>query len=170
MRDDMKPKMGTKMLYRCIESPLGELLLTGDTQFLFGVYIRNQKHTPAIDWDSLSDDDAFANAVFQLNQYFSGERIQFDVPIAAAGTEFQKRVWKGLCQIPYGKTCGYGELARELGNPNASRAVGMANGRNPISIIVPCHRVIGANGALTGYGGGLTAKKWLLDHEARHAR
>ena len=162
--------METKMLYRCIESPLGELLLTGDTKSLFGVYIRNQKHTPAIDGDCERDDDAFANAVFQLNQYFSGERIQFDVPIAAAGTEFQKRVWKGLCQIPYGTTCGYGELARELGNPNASRAVGMANGRNPISIIVPCHRVIGASGALTGYGGGLAAKKWLLDHEARHVR
>jgi methylated-DNA-[protein]-cysteine S-methyltransferase len=166
----MKPTMETKMLYRCLESPLGELLLTGDTQFLFGVYIRNQKHTPIIGRRWVRNDSAFSRAVIQLNQYFSGELIQFDVPIAAEGTDFQKRVWKGLCQIPYGKTCGYGELARELGNPNASRAVGMANGRNPISIIVPCHRVIGANGALTGYGGGLMAKKWLLDHEARHVR
>ncbi len=162
--------METKLFYSCLESPLGELLLTGDTQFLCGVYIRNQKHTPLIVGDWTRKDDVFEDVIIQLNEYFSGERIQFDVPTAAVGTEFQKRVWKGLCQIPYGKTCGYGELARDLGNPNASRAVGMANGRNPISIIVPCHRVIGANGALTGYGGGLTAKKWLLDHESMRVR
>ena len=162
--------METKMLYSCLESPIGELLLTGDTQSLSGVYIRNQKHSPIIGKHWVRDDNAFSRAAIQLNEYFLGQRLQFDVPMAAGGTEFQKRVWEGLCQIPYGKTCGYGELARELGNPNASRAVGMANGRNPISIIVPCHRVIGANGALTGYGGGLTAKKWLLDHEASHLR
>jgi methylated-DNA-[protein]-cysteine S-methyltransferase len=166
----MKPTMEKKMLYSWFESPLGELLLTGDTQSLFGVYLSNQKHTPVIGQHWVRNDNAFSRAVIQLNEYFLGQRRQFDVPMDAEGTEFQKRVWKSLCQIPYGKTCGYGELARELGNPNASRAVGMANGCNPISIIVPCHRVIGANGALTGYGGGLTAKKWLLDHEAAHMR
>ena len=164
----MNAFIATQILYTSIESPIGELLLTGDTHFICSVHVCKQKNAPIIGGDWLRNDSVFSNAVLQLNEYFSGFRFQFDLPLAPAGTEFQKRVWNGLCQIPYGKTCGYGEMARDLGNPNASRAVGMANGRNPISIIVPCHRVIGANGSLTGYGGGLTAKKWLLDHESRN--
>jgi methylated-DNA-[protein]-cysteine S-methyltransferase len=101
----------------------------------------------------------------QLEQYFAGQRTAFDLPINSEGTEFQQTVWKTLTTIPYGETWNYGELASAIGNKNASRAVGAANGKNPISIIVPCHRVIGANGTLTGYAGGLKAKEWLLKHE-----
>lgn len=101
----------------------------------------------------------------QLGEYFTGERQEFNLPIDAKGTDFQHRVWKQLCQINYGETQNYGQIAEKIGNKNASRAVGMANGKNPISIIVPCHRVIGANGTLTGYAGGLEAKQWLLAHE-----
>ena len=164
----MKTKSQLQTHYTTIESPVGKLILSGDGQSLTGVYICNEKHAPAIHDDWIRTESAFATAITQLNEYFSGIRFHFDLPIKPIGTEFQTRVWQRLCQIPYGKTCGYGELAKELGNPNASRAVGMANGRNPISIIVPCHRVIGANGSLTGYGGGLVAKKWLLEHEAAH--
>ena len=108
-------------------------------------------------------------AVNQLRQYFAGERQTFTLPLAAAGTLFQQQVWQQLCQIPFGHTQSYGELARQLGNKNAMRAVGAANGRNPIAIIVPCHRVIGADGKLTGYAGGLDRKIWLLHHEQRLA-
>ena len=99
-------------------------------------------------------------------EYFAGGRTDFDVPLELAGTDFQRRVWSALRDIPYGETISYGELARRVGNPGAVRAVGLANGRNPVAIIVPCHRVIGADGSLTGYGGGLDRKAWLLDHEA----
>ena len=101
----------------------------------------------------------------QLEQYFGGERKQFDLPLAANGTDFQRRVWQSLCAIPFGQTASYGQLAAALGNPNASRAVGLANGKNPIAIVVPCHRVIGANGTLTGYAGGLENKRMLLELE-----
>lgn len=102
----------------------------------------------------------------QLDEYFAGERTSFDLPLALRGTPFQLRVWRALCDIPYGETISYGELARRVGAPGAARAVGLANGRNPVPIIVPCHRVIGANGTLTGYGGGLDRKRWLLALEA----
>jgi len=110
-----------------------------------------------------------ARAAAQLAAYFAGERHTFDLPLAPAGTPFQHRVWDALLDIPYGEVRSYGELARALGRPAASRAVGFANSKNPISIIVPCHRVIGARGALTGYAGGMTAKAWLLEHERRLA-
>ena len=103
----------------------------------------------------------------QLQAYFAGELRDFELPLAAEGTPFQQRVWRALCDIPYGETISYGELARRIGQPTASRAVGLANGQNPISIVVPCHRVIGANGSLTGYGGGLARKRWLLAHESK---
>jgi len=106
-------------------------------------------------------------AAAQLAEYFAGARRDFDVPLAPRGTGFQQRVWRELAKIPYGQTRSYGELARSLGRPTASRAVGAANGRNPISILVPCHRVVAGTGALTGYAGGLAAKRWLLEHEAR---
>jgi methylated-DNA-[protein]-cysteine S-methyltransferase len=105
----------------------------------------------------------------QLEAYFAGERLEFDLPLAPEGTEFQRRVWKALAEIPYGETRSYGELARSIGKPAAVRAVGAANGRNPIGIIVPCHRVIGSSGKLVGYGGGLPMKQMLLDLEAEYA-
>lgn len=113
------------------------------------------------------DEGPFAAVCEQLTEYFAGRLREFEVRLAPEGTEFQKKVWQELGQIPFGTTISYGELARRIGQPAASRAVGAANGQNPISIIVPCHRVIGANGTLTGYGGGIERKKWLLEHEAR---
>ena len=110
-------------------------------------------------------DDAHPEATRQLQEYFDGERRQFSLPLAPRGTEFQRRVWAALAEIPYGETRSYGELATALGRPGASRAVGMANGRNPISIVVPCHRVVGANGSITGYAGGVERKVYLLDFE-----
>lgn len=110
-----------------------------------------------------------ARAAAQLAAYFAGERRDFDLPLAPQGTPFQQRVWDALLAIPYGAVRSYGDVARAIGRPAASRAVGAANGRNPIAIIVPCHRVIGASGQLTGYGGGLPTKRWLLEHEQRHA-
>ena len=109
-----------------------------------------------------------AEAARQLAAYFAGQLTDFDLPLAPQGTEFQRTVWRNLQDIPYGETISYGELAKRIHNPNASRAVGLANGRNPISILVPCHRVIGADGSLTGYGGGLARKQWLLAHEGLH--
>ncbi len=102
----------------------------------------------------------------QLDEYFAGDRREFDLPLVPLGSEFQRRVWDGLLEIPYGETISYGELAREIGRPAAARAVGMANGQNPISIVIPCHRVIGADGALTGYAGGVERKRLLLEHES----
>jgi methylated-DNA-[protein]-cysteine S-methyltransferase len=112
--------------------------------------------------------EVLARAADQLAEYFAGKRRVFDLPLGPRGTGFQARVWRELTKIPYGETCSYGDIARAVGRPSASRAVGAANGRNPIAIIVPCHRVIGASGELTGYGGGLPMKRWLLAHERQH--
>ncbi len=147
-------------------SPVGELLLTGDGVALTGVYWNNA--TPPA--GAVSDGGPFAAVLAELDAYFQGELTAFTVPVAPRGTPFQTRVWAALVGIPHGTTISYGEQARRLGVPNASRAVGAANGRNPVSIVVPCHRVIGGNGALTGYGGGLERKKWLLDFEAQRSR
>lgn len=154
-----------------LPSPVGELILVGDAaqESLLGLWICGEKHAPPADPLWRHDDRAFPTARRQLQEYFAGERITFTLNLAPSGTPFQMRVWDALCAIPYGVTITYGEQAKRIGNPKASRAVGLANGRNPLSLIVPCHRVIGANGALTGYGGGLATKRWLLDHEARHA-
>jgi methylated-DNA-[protein]-cysteine S-methyltransferase len=152
-----------------LESPLGALLLTGDGEHITGLYMPPQKHAPEPGADWVRNDAVFAEAIQQLTAYFGGERQQFDLPLKAAGTDFQQRVWRGLLDIPFGETWSYAELARHIGQPGASRAVGLANGRNPISIIIPCHRVIGANGSLTGYGGGLDRKRWLLAHERSQA-
>jgi methylated-DNA-[protein]-cysteine S-methyltransferase len=153
--------------YTTMSAPIDELLLTGDGEALTGLHLAPHRHGlpgPA-DPDWRRDDRLFAAATGQLAAYFAGELTEFDLPLAARGTDFQSRVWAALRTIPYGRTTSYGELAAQLGNPGASRAVGLANGRNPIAIIVPCHRVIGADGRLTGYGGGLDRKRWLLDHE-----
>ncbi|WP_348675504.1 methylated-DNA--[protein]-cysteine S-methyltransferase [uncultured Abyssibacter sp.] len=152
-----------------MDSPIGPLLLVSDGAALCGLYM-DTPSCPAIPADAdWSEDAVLADTRRQLDEYFAGERTDFDLPLAGEGTAFQQTVWAALCDIAFGHTESYGELASRIGAPTASRAVGMANGRNPISIIVPCHRVIGANGSLTGYGGGLERKQWLLAHEARIA-
>jgi methylated-DNA-[protein]-cysteine S-methyltransferase len=151
------------MIHSYVASPVGMLLLTGDGQSLTGLYTEGHGRLPA----NLGErrDADFAEVHEQLGQYFAGERAVFDLPLAPIGTAFQQRVWQRLQAITFGGTRSYGQLAMEVGNPKAARAVGLANGRNPISIIVPCHRVVGSNGLLVGYAGGLVTKQWLLDHE-----
>jgi len=153
------------MQYQYIyDSPVGPLTLHGDGECLSGLYF-DQASLPTLSVQRLFDATPFRGVITQLDAYFARKLRTFDVPLAPEGTAFQQRVWRALRDIPYGKTLSYGQLAAGIGNANASRAVGLANGRNPISIIVPCHRVIGANGTLTGYGGGLPRKRWLLRHE-----
>jgi methylated-DNA-[protein]-cysteine S-methyltransferase len=152
------------------DSPLGTLTLASDEAGLREINFpkNGQPTAPAPEWRK--DNSALREAIAQLRAYFAGELETFDLPLAPPGTEFQQRVWDELRKIPYGKTISYGELARRIGNPNASRAVGLANGSNPIPIIIPCHRVIGSNGKLTGYGGGLPIKEKLLALEKRQLR
>ena len=158
-----------------IPSPLGTLTLTSAGGFLTGMTMEGQKHVPApvpagpvpsVTLGDVEDDAWFAEVKDQLSAYFAGTLTEFDIPVKLTGSDFQRRVWRCLQDVPYGETISYGQLARRVGNPNASRAVGLANGRNPVAVIVPCHRVIGADGRLTGYAGGLDRKTWLLDHEA----
>jgi methylated-DNA-[protein]-cysteine S-methyltransferase len=149
------------MRHRIVPSPIGDLLLTGRDGAVAGVWMT--PHRPDPSW--ASDDGSLAQAQRQLDEYFAGERRDFDLPLAPAGTPFQLAVWQELRRIPFGETRSYGEIARRLGRPAASRAVGLAAGGNPIAIVVPCHRVIGADGSLTGFGGGLQRKAWLLGHE-----
>lgn len=154
------------MKHRVTDSPIGPLTLVfTDEGALAGLYTHEQRHFPAASTLGERDDTAGGEVVRQLSAYFAGERLDFDVPLAPHGTEFQRRVWDALRAIPAGATRTYGELAAELGIPRAARAVGSATGRNPISIIVPCHRLIGTAGRLTGYAGGLERKRWLLTHE-----
>ena len=148
-----------------IPSPVGDLILTGDGSSLTGCYFTGTDHPSDPSVGLERDDAAFREATRQLGEYFAAERTTFDLPLAPVGTDFQLRVWAQLRTIPYGATCSYADIARGIGATNGFRAVGLANGRNPISIIVPCHRVIGANGSLTGYGGGLERKRFLLDLE-----
>ena len=150
-------------LYTRHPSPVGDLLLLAreDDQALAGLYLYGE---PQRDWRRA--EEPFATVHEQLDAYFAGELEAFDLPLAPAGTAFQLRVWDELQRIPFGETISYTRLADRIGNPRTVRAVGLANGRNPISIIVPCHRVIGADGSLVGYGGGLERKRWLLEHEA----
>jgi methylated-DNA-[protein]-cysteine S-methyltransferase len=149
-----------------LESPVGELLLTSDGTSLTRLLFAPFEVDPTWSEEPCAVLDT---AVAQLREYFAGERTTFDLPLEPAGTAFQQTVWMALRDIPYAETINYGQLAVRVGNRNASRAVGLANGRNPISIVVPCHRVIGANGSLTGYGGGLDRKRLLLDLERRVA-
>jgi methylated-DNA-[protein]-cysteine S-methyltransferase len=154
-----------------IETPVGDLLLMSDGISLIGLHTDNDKHRPAPRNDWIRDDMAepFGRTIAQLQAYFDGRLTEFDLPLAAEGTAFQTIVWRELRNIPYGHTISYAELARRIGKPSASRAVGHCNARNPISIIVPCHRVIGADRSLTGYAGGLERKRALLAHEAMRA-
>lgn len=146
------------------DTPIGKIGIVDNGDFVTGLFFGDsyrpqgaqEQETPLI-----------KRTMEQLREYFSGVRTEFDIPVALQGTEFQTQVWKALMEIPYGQTCTYGELAARIGNPKASRAVGMANNRNPVSIIVPCHRVIGASGKLVGYGGGLNVKERLLGLERR---
>ncbi|HEY1594682.1 MAG TPA: methylated-DNA--[protein]-cysteine S-methyltransferase [Thermoleophilaceae bacterium] len=149
-------------LYTHIPSPIGDLLLTGDEHSLQGLYMSPY----GLPDQAKTAREPFTTAVEQLEQYFAGERVEFDLALDMHGTQFQRNVWDALLTIPYGETCSYGEIAKRIGRPDRARAVGAANGSNPVSIIVPCHRVIGSDGSLTGYGGGLPRKRWLLDHEA----
>ncbi|MER7173156.1 methylated-DNA--[protein]-cysteine S-methyltransferase [Streptomyces mesophilus] len=150
-------------------SPYGPLTLVATDGVLSGLYMTGQRHRPAEETFGHPDDTGFEPVVEQLTAYFAGDRTDFDLPLHLDGTEFQRTVWAELLKIPYGETRSYGELAEALGNPAASRAVGLANGKNPIGIIVPCHRVVGANGSLTGYGGGIERKRQLLDFERQGA-
>jgi methylated-DNA-[protein]-cysteine S-methyltransferase len=152
------------MIIHCyVDSPLGPLLLTGDGKGLTGLYTDQHGRLPTALGDR--DDEEFTEARAQLDEYFAGQRDDFDLPLTAPGTAFQRAVWQALREIPYGSTMTYRQVAEEVGNPKAVRAVGSANSRNPISIIVPCHRVVGSDGKLVGYAGGFSAKRWLLDHE-----
>ena len=158
------------MRYTTMDSPVGPLLLCASPDGLTGIFMDGDRHAPrapASDW--VRDPGQLAPVVTQLREYFAGTRRVFDLPLDLRGTPFQRAVWQALCAIPHGTTISYAELARRVGRPAAVRAVGQANGRNPVAIVVPCHRVIGANGTLTGYGGGLANKRVLLALEAGHA-
>lgn len=151
--------------YTHYDSPIGRLLLTASTAALTGIYMSTEKHAPVIATPWRENAAAFSAVTQQLDEYFAGQRRTFDLPLSADGTPFQQKVWAALRTIPYGETWSYRDLAKAVGNLSAVRAVGTANGRNPLSIVVPCHRVIGSNGTLTGYAGGLSAKQWLLENE-----
>ena len=140
-------------------------MLKGDGAVLRGISFPNDRYyeVPEADWQQ--DDDALREAALQLDAYFAGELREFELPVDPGGTAFQRNVWQALQTIPYGITVSYGELAQQLKKPTATRAVGAANGANPVPIVIPCHRVIGADGSLTGFGGGLDIKRWLLEHE-----
>lgn len=155
-----------KIHYSNMPSPVGELMFTGTADGLTGVWFDTDRHQhDRSGWQR--DDALFADVRQQLEEYFAGKRQIFTLKLAAKGTAFQHQVWAALRTIPFGETRSYGEQARAIDNEKAVRAVGLANGKNPIGIIVPCHRVIGANGSLTGYAGGLERKQWLLAHEAK---
>ena len=152
--------------YHYLEAPIGKLLLAGEGDALsllgFPSGSMARRHEPHWQHDAAP----FREVIFQLQEYFAGERREFDLALAPQGTSFQQQVWSALQEIPYGETWSYGQLAAHIGRPKASRAVGAANGLNPIPVIIPCHRVIGANGKLTGFGGGLDTKRYLLDLES----
>ena len=154
-------------VYCHVDSPIGRLLLTSDGEALTGLYMGAPSKSPQLgsDWAEKRNAGPLPEAARQLAEYFAGTRQVFDLPLKMQGTDFQKRVWRQLTKIPFGETWSYGQLAKCIDNPNGSRAVGLANGRNPIAVIVPCHRVIGADGSLTGFGGGIPRKQWLLAHE-----
>ncbi|MFI0937899.1 methylated-DNA--[protein]-cysteine S-methyltransferase [Streptomyces sp. NPDC021020] len=156
-------------VHTIIDSPVGPLTLVTRESGLAGVYMTEHRHIPAQETFgprvAATDHPVLARTTEQLAGYFAGDIRDFDIDLSTSGTPFQQRVWAALRDIPYGETVSYGELAAVLGQPTASRAVGLANGRNPVSIIVPCHRVVGANGSMTGYGGGIDRKRWLLGFE-----
>ena len=153
--------------FTTMSSPVGRLTLVATGDRLVGLYFDDDPHAALARAAATRDDRGLHTAVGQLEEYFAGTRTTFDLPLAPAGSAFQKRVWAALRRIPFGGTATYGQIARAIGRPAASRAIGGANHRNPIAIVVPCHRVIGADGSMTGYGGGLRRKRLLLELEAR---
>jgi methylated-DNA-[protein]-cysteine S-methyltransferase len=160
----------SEISFSYVDSPVGQLLLAGDAEGLLMISFPSGRRPrePSASW--IRDDGVLAEAIAQLRSYFAGERREFTLALRPGGTPFQERVWGALRQIPFGATISYGQLARRIGQPLAARAVGAANGANPLPIVVPCHRVIGADHTLTGFGGGLDTKRFLLAHEARLAR
>jgi methylated-DNA-[protein]-cysteine S-methyltransferase len=161
------------MSARCftwMESPTGRLLVVADDEGLREIWFAEGRTVPVVDPQWKSGGACLRETIRQVKAFFAGELQVFDLSLKPEGTAFQLSVWSALCEIPFGETISYGELARRIGNPAASRAVGLANGSNPIPIIIPCHRVIGSNGKLTGYGGGLEKKRWLLDFEHSQQR
>jgi methylated-DNA-[protein]-cysteine S-methyltransferase len=161
----MPTKQTERVAHTVIESPLGDLTLVAIDGILAGLYMEHQRHRPAQSTFGEPDPAPFDEVVAQLRAYFNGTLTMFDLPLTLRGTPFQRAVWDALREIPYGKTVTYGELAERISRPTATRAVGLANGRNPIGVIVPCHRVIGSTGDLTGYGGGIERKRHLLTLE-----
>jgi methylated-DNA-[protein]-cysteine S-methyltransferase len=153
----------TGTFYATMPSPVGQLLLTASGAGLTGVYLPGERRRPEPGWEHAPE--RLGDCAQQLEEYFAGQRRGFDLPLAPPGTPFQRQVWKRLVDVTYATTVSYTELARRVGRPGSVRAVGGANGRNPVCIIVPCHRVVGINGALTGYSAGVEAKRWLLDFE-----
>ncbi len=154
--------------YTVIDSPIGPLPVARDEIGIRAVLLPEGRMKADPDPSWVRDDAAFDDVREQLAEYFAGTRTSFDLPLHLIGSAWQRKVWRALLDIPCGETESYGALAARIGSPGAARAVGLANGQNPVPIIVPCHRVIGADGSLTGYGGGLDAKRWLLAHEAQH--
>ena len=153
--------------YTVVDSPLGPVTLVAEERAVAGVYLHQQRHLPRAATFGVRDDRSLPDLREQLEAYLAGRLEDFDVALAPLGTPFQARVWAALRQVPYGTTVTYGELAQAVGRPTAVRAVGAANGRNPYCLVVPCHRVVGADGSLTGYAGGLDRKRFLLDLEGR---
>lgn len=161
----VKKPQERRMFYCIVKSPVGRILIAGDNSGLTLINFQDgpNAQTPQSKWRE--NRHFFQTAVQQFKAYFGGRLTQFKLPLAPEGTPFQKKVWGALQKIPYGKTVSYGEIARRIGNPKASRAVGAANAHNPLSIVIPCHRVVGQKGDLVGYGGGLPIKEYLLAHE-----
>ncbi len=159
--------MADSTCFSHFDSPVGRITIEGNERAVSGLHMTPHRHWRGLDPCWQQSDATFTEVRRQLAEYFAGQRQEFNVPLDLVGTPFQRRVWQELVRIPFGATISYAELAQRIGQPTAVRAVGSANGRNPVSIIVPCHRVIGADGRLTGYGGGLDKKQWLLDWERR---
>jgi len=172
MKTTIRKKADASYVYKTTRTPVGELKLIATDQGLAAILWENDK-PKRVPLSPLTEDPThpvLQQTERELSEYFEGNRTGFSVNLAAVGTEFQKRVWWALSEIPFGETRSYGEIAQRIGQPSAVRAVGAANGKNPISIIVPCHRIIGSSGALVGYAGGLPRKKWLLAHEHSQRR
>lgn len=167
MTTTTNPKLADKDEWWVTETPVGAMLVAGDAEWLHFVGLPGSFDEGAMERDRKGTPDAVDEAMRQISAYFERRLREFTLPLQPSGTDFQRRVWFALADIEYGTTESYGQLATRVGNPKACRAVGLANGRNPIPLILPCHRVIGSNGSLTGYGGGLDLKKWLLDHETK---
>lgn len=160
------PSFGAKDEWEVIPTPVGDMLVVGDAEWLHHLQLPGSFDVRDLDDAKHGSPAAVEEATRQIDAYFDYRLREFSLPLQPSGTEFQRSVWLALADIGYGETESYSSLATRVGNPKACRAVGLANGRNPIPLVLPCHRVIGANGSLTGYGGGLSLKQWLLEHEA----